>query len=180
MIRGMAPAPYPLWRYYPAWGKPPVWVAEIARVVSAARPDVDSNAAHLKSNEALAALGEGLRALGFMVEAKAGRLPRPVLFGDQGMVVKSFNVDAFRESDGISVEVEAGGAIYNNRVLFDVFKMSLAVDTRFGVVLVPQKYVTPKKEWAEPYPEAVKLFDALYANPERFKLPLEGLLLVGY
>ena len=96
------------------------------------------------------------------------------------MVMKAFNVDAFRSSDGIALEVESGGAVYNNRVILDLVKMSLGVDVRFGAILVPVDYTTERNVWHKPYPEAVKLFDAMFANPERFRFPLEGLLLVGY
>lgn len=89
-------------------------------------------------------------------------------------------MDAFRASDGIALEVESGGAVYNNRVLLDLVKMSLGVDEALGAILVPVAYKTELKNWQKPYPEAVKLFDAMFANPERFRLPLQGLLLIGY
>jgi hypothetical protein len=54
------------------------------------------------------------------------------------------------------------------------------MDVSQGAILVPQRYVTPKQAWTDPYPEAAKYFDAFFANPERLSLPLEGLLLVGY
>jgi hypothetical protein len=176
----MSQEPYPRWRYFPAWRQAASWVSELISAVDATRADIESSIAHLTSNQVLEAIAPRLRTIGFEVEGVRERVARPVLFGDQGGVLKSFNVDGFRAADGIVLEVESGGAMYNNRVLFDVFKMCLAVDAQFGVVLVPQRYVTSRREWHEPYPEAIKLFEAIYANPERFHLPLEGLLLVGY
>ena len=61
-----------------------------------------------------------------------------------------------------------------------MIKFCLGADVRCGVILVPVKYATTDRTWHDPYPEAVKLFDAIFANPERFRLPLDGLLLVGY
>jgi hypothetical protein len=113
---------------------------------------------------------------------RAGRIVirLPVLFGQDGKVAKSFNVDAFRPHDSIAVEIEAGGAFENNRILYDLIKMTLGVIVEFGVLIVPQKYQTENRRFRDPYEESRKLFDAIWANPERLKLPLEGLLLVGY
>jgi len=141
---------------------------------------VSSSSAHLESNKVLAHLSPGLEGIGFAVERRGIKLPRPVLFGDEGTVAKYFNVDAFRSEDGVALEVEAGGAVYNNRILLDLIKFCLGADVRFGAILVPVKYETKDRSWQDPYPESVKLFDAIYANPERFRLPLEGLLIVGY
>lgn len=171
---------YPQWRHYPLWRSPSSWVKEILGVVADARDSISSALAHLKSNQVLGLLRAGLESIDFQVETSGLKLPRPVLYGDEGTIVKAFNVDAFRTSDGIALEVESGGAVYNNRVILDLVKMSLGVDVHFGAILVPVEYTTEEKTWQKPYPEAVKLFDAMFANPERFRLPLEGLLLIGY
>lgn len=135
---------------------------------------------HLESNKVLAAIRPALEELGFLVEKRGLKLPRPVLYGDEGTVAKGFRVDAFRPVDGTALEVEAGSAMYNNRAILDLIKFSLSMDVRRGAILVPQKYVTAKQAWIDPYPEAVKYFDSIFANPERLSIPLEGLLLVGF
>jgi hypothetical protein len=173
-------AGYPQWRHYPLWRSPGNWVPDVLDVVAAGQESISSAVIHLKSNQVLAHLKDGLVSVGFQVESSGVKLPRPVLYGDEGSVVKAFNVDAFRATDGIAIEVASGGAVYNNRVLLDLIKMSLAVDVNYGAILVPVAYATEEKTWQAPYPEAVKLFDAMNANPERFRLPLEGLILVGY
>ena len=170
---------YPRWRYYPVWRKPEPWVEEVLGVFATAKHLINSAERHLESPAVLAHLRPGLEAIGFRIEG-AGKLTRPVLFGDEGSVVKSFNVDGFREADGLAREVEAGGAVYNNRILLDLIKMCLAVDVRSGIIAVPQQYMTPKQTWQPPYTESLKLFDSIYANPERFRIPLDGLLVVGY
>jgi hypothetical protein len=78
------------------------------------------------------------------------------------------------------LRVESGGAVYNNRILLDMVKFSLGADVIRRAILLPVKYATPERSWEDPYPAAVKLFDAIFSNPERFRLPLEGLLLIGY
>lgn len=89
-------------------------------------------------------------------------------------------MDAFRSSDGTALEVEAGSAVYNNRVILDLMKFALSMDVSQGAILVPQRYVTPKQAWTDPSPEAAKLFDAIFANLERLSFPLDGPLLVGF
>jgi len=171
---------YPRWMYYPSWRQPPEWVDEFLGVVRQAQPSIDSNVRHLQSNQVLALLRPALTDLAYEVEGGTDRYRLPVLFGQDGRVAKSFNVDAFRPLDGIAVEIEAGGAIENNRVLYDLVKMALGVIVEFGVLIVPQKYETERRRFRDQYEECRKLFDAIWANPERLKLPLQGLLLVGY
>ena len=119
-------------------------------------------------------------ALGFDIEYGSHVVERGVLFGDQGKKIRSFKFDGYREEDGIALEVESGGAIYNNRVLKDLIEMCLSVDVSAGIIAVPLAYETDAKKWDAPYPKALDLFQAIFANPERFKPPLEGLLLLGY
>ena len=57
---------------------------------------------------------------------------------------------------------------------------SVALRVVVGVVAVPVEYTTEAKTWAAPYTEALKLFESIYANPERLRIPLEGMLLLGY
>ena len=174
------PTPYPRWRHYPLWRTPGSWVAEIVGVVLAAKQEISSIDKHLESNRVLTSLRPALEGIGFDVEKRGAKLPRPVLYGDEGKVSKQFNVDAYRFSDGTALEVEAGSAVYNNRAVLDLVKFALSMDVQRGAILVPQKYVTPKQSWTDPYPEAVKYFDSIFANPERLSLPLEGLVLVGF
>jgi hypothetical protein len=171
--------PFPRWRYYPAWRRPPEWVFELSAAVAAIEESVGSQLAHFASNQVLLRMKPTLETLGYQVEGSQ-KLPRPVLFGDQGSVLKSFSVDAFHAGLGIALEVESGGAMYNHRVLLDLMKMCVAVDVQFGVIAVPLEYKTKAKTWTPPYKEALKLFDSIYANPERLRIPLDGMLLLGY
>lgn len=69
--------------------------------------------------------------------------------------------------------------VNNHRVILDP-KFALSMDVSQRAILVPLRHVTPKQAWTDPYPVAVKYFDAFLANPERLSFPLDGLLLVGY
>jgi len=144
-------------------------VFELTSAVGLIEESVGSERAHFTSNQVLLLLKPALEGLGYQVESKK-KLPRPVLFGDEGSILKSFSVDAFHAGLGIALEVESGGAMYNNRVLLDLIKMCIAVDVQFGVIAVPVEYTTPRKTWAAPYAEALKLFESIYANPERLRM----------
>lgn len=93
--------PYPLRRFFPSHAAPPDWVAQLTAVFTATKGEIDSAAEHPKRMESDAALGviaPGLTALGFAVEQgkkKGGKLPRPVFFGDEGKVVRNYEIDAF-------------------------------------------------------------------------------------
>jgi hypothetical protein len=83
-------APYPRWRYFPSYAPPPDWVPPLVAVFAANQGRIDSEVVHekrMESNDVLAVLADGLAGLGFRVEQgkhKAGKLPRPVFFGDEG------------------------------------------------------------------------------------------------
>ncbi|MGH2631730.1 MAG: hypothetical protein ACRDHI_14390 [Actinomycetota bacterium] len=170
---------YPKWRHYPLWRQPSPWVQEVVEAFASLEAEISSISTHLTSNQALARVRLRFSELGFLIEG-AGMIRRPVLFGDEGVPAKSFNVDGFRERDGLALEVESGGAMYNNRVILDLVKMCLAVDARGGIVALPIRYETERKRWTDPYVGGVKLLDAVFANPDRFRVPLEGFLLLGY
>ena len=149
---------YPQWRHYPSWRTPGSWAKEVVGLVATAAPSISSTAAHLESNKVLAELRPALEAIGFQVEGNGPKLARPVLYGDEGQVVKSFNVDAFRADDGTALEVESGGAVYNNRILLDLFKFSLGMDVERGVILVPLRYETPQRAWQDPIPRLLSIW----------------------
>jgi hypothetical protein len=89
----------------------------------------------MESNDVLYVIAHGLQQLGFEVEqgkAKAGKLPRPVFFGDQGTYIRTYEIDAFEPSDGIALEVEAGRATMGNAIYRDLIQASLMLDARFG------------------------------------------------
>jgi len=174
------PDVYPRWKYYPAWRQPADWVSELVGIVETHRSELDSAEQHLVSNVVLGVLRDSLERAGYEVEGDGQRIALPALFGDEGVVLKPFFVDAFRPWDGVAIEVESGGAMENNRVLYDLIEMSLAVNVSAGALIVPQHYSTENRQFRDQYKRAAQLFDAMWANPERLRFPLEGVLLVGY
>ncbi len=82
-------------------------------VFTANRAQIDSAVVHekrMESNDVLRVLAHGLTGLGFVVEQgkqKAGKLPRPVFFGDEGTFLRTYEIDTFEPTKGIALEVEA-------------------------------------------------------------------------
>jgi len=132
----------------------------------------------LVSNQVLARVRSDLVGLGFRVEVdktKKGRISVPVLFGRNGKPTKTFDADAWNETTQTVVEVEAGRAVTNNQFLKDLFQASMMKDVQFLVIAVRNVYQRSQKDF-----ESVCTFmETMYAS-SRLRLPLEGILVIGY
>jgi hypothetical protein len=180
--------PYPRWRYFPGFAAPPEWVPDVVSVFAATRPLIDSAVVHAKrmeSDEVLRAVAPALVKLGFEVEAgkkRMGKLPRPVLFGDEGKFLRTYEIDAFQAADGIALEVEAGRATMGNAIYRDLIQGSLMVDATYLALAVPveYRYRSGGRLAREPsYAKTYSVVEAIYGS-ERLSLPFRGLLLIGY
>jgi hypothetical protein len=89
-------------------------------------------------------------------------------------VEKSFDADAYHEEGGFVVEVEAGRGVTNNQFLKDLFQACMMQKVRYLGIAVRQTYNGNKD-----YEVVRRFFDTLYAS-QRLKLPLDGVLIVGY
>jgi hypothetical protein len=180
--------PYPRWRFFPSYSPPPEWVPLLIDVFADSQSRIDSAVVHekrMESNDVLGVLGDGLVRLGFVVEQgkqKAGKLPRPVFFGDEGAFLRTYEIDAFEPTQGIALEVEAGRATMGNAIYRDLIQGSLMVDARFLVLAVPVEYRYRSGARTAREPSVAKTYsvvEATYGSP-RLTLPFDGLLLVGY
>ena len=179
-------ADYPAWIYYPTRTAPPEWAKDFVAVVANCVGRIDSReAGGLSSNDVLAELRPGLVALGYQVESgktKAGRIRRPVLYGEGGTELLAYEIDAVHDDLGVLVEVEAGRGADGNAVYRDLVRASLIVDARFFVLAVLQQYrrmSSGRSIIVSSYRDAKNQLDAIYAS-QRLGLPFEGVLLVGY
>lgn len=133
----------------------------------------------------LSVLAPGLSALGYEVEvgkSAAGKIRRPVLFGDNGKPSVSYEIDAFHERLGVVVEIEAGRGARGNAAYRDLVRTSLILDARFLALALPIAYRHSSAGRAvvvRAYEEIRSQLDAVYAS-NRLNLPFEGTLLVGY
>lgn len=178
---------YPRWTYYPRNVAAPDWVQGFVDVVRASESAVstEKQATGLSSDSVLAALRQGLLSLGFAVETgktAAGKIRRPVLFGENGQAEVAYEVDAFHAEHGIVVEVEAGRGARGNAGYRDIIRTSLMLDARYFALLLPLAYrhkSSNKVVSVAAYMDAQHQLNAIYAS-QRLRLPFEGVLLLGY
>jgi hypothetical protein len=188
-MAGQGIAMYPRWKYYPSNTKAANWVGRFVAVVSDAREvigtEYSTRLGGSKSDEVLAALRPGLESMGYVVEkskAASDKIVRPVLFDEGGVARVKYEVDAFNESDGVVVEVEAGRGAQNNADYRDIVRASLILDARHLVLIMPIAYRFKNKDdvaTTPAYDNTRNHLDAIYAS-QRLRLPFEGVLLIGY
>lgn len=131
----------------------------------------------LSSNAVLDKLRPGLQAIGFQVETgktKDKKIGVPVLFGLDNKIDKSFNADAVSADGKIVIEVEAGRAVDNNQFLKDIFQACMMFDVEYLVIAVRNDY-RGNNDFAKIY----TFLETLYVS-NRLRLPLKGILLIGY
>lgn len=138
---------------------------------------IDSTKYELKSNEVLAVVKPSLEKMGFRVEVGKGdadRIRVPVLFGRNGYLEKAFDADGYHEEAGFVVEVEAGRGVTNFQFLKDLFQACMMHNVIHLAIAVRNVYKgKPDFEIVE------RFFNTLYAS-QRLRLPLEGILVIGY
>jgi hypothetical protein len=146
------------------------------------RVDEEKNAnVHLKSNDKLALLRPSLETLGFKVETgktKNEQIYVPVLFSDNNQIDKFFAADALSLDHKIVIEVEAGRAVRNNQFLKDIFQACMMFDIEYLVIAVLNEY-TGGGAITHDYNEVKTFLETLYVS-NRLRLPLKGILLIGY
>lgn len=143
---------------------------------------IDGN--KLKSNEVLSVCKDRFKNIGYRVESKEdGVIKVPVLFGINNSLEKFFRADSYNEKEKTVIEVEAGRGVMNNQFLKDLFQACMMQDVDYLVIAVRNEYKTKTKNNRErtsyDFEEVCKFFDALYAS-DRLKLPLKGILIIGY
>lgn len=178
---------YPAWSYFPRNVRPPAWTTSFVEVVKAAEAKISTVNCRtgLSSDDVLKELRPGLIALGYAVESGrtvAGKIFRPVLFGECGSPEVSYEIDAFHDDLGIAVEVEAGRGAAGNADYRDIVRTSLILDAQSMVLLMPFRYrktVKQREVVISAYDHTRGQLSAIYAS-QRLRLPFGGVLLVGY
>lgn len=138
---------------------------------------IDSSTHDLPSNDVLALAGPHLAAAGFTVELgkKADqKINGPVLFGLNGRLEKSFDADAYHQTGGFVVEVEAGRGVVNNQFLKDLFQACMMHDVFYLAIAVRNVY-----KGRQDFEAVCRFLSTLYAS-QRLQLPLQGILVLGY
>jgi hypothetical protein len=165
------------WIYFPKSDDAPLFVRSVVKVFEDCEDELHAKSNQLSSNGALAILCPGLQALGFRVETgkkAVDKIRVPVLFGRNGLAEKTFEADAWHVVEKMVLEVEAGRGYLNNQFLKDLFQACMMHDLEYCAIAVRNRYIT-----VNDYENVLTFFETLYAS-NRLKLPLKGLLLVGY
>lgn len=177
---------YPDWFFYPSRMHPPEWVGDLVGVIASSREDIDSSTASgVSSDAALAHLRSGLELVGFKVETgkgKAAKIYRPVLFGEKGTPLVSYEIDAWHEEHKVALEIEAGRGMKGNAFYRDLIRTPLIYDANFLAVGLMREYhhmSSGKPTISRDYRDAKNQLDAIYASG-RLQFPFQGILLFGY
>jgi hypothetical protein len=173
------------WMYYPRNLPIDVVSKRIVNVFSINYGQISSHNHTLESNDVLAIVRNDLQNLGFTVEQQNPqiRVKVPVLYEKNGAVGKSFFADAYSADaynsptnpKGYVIEVEAGRAVTNYQFLKDFFEGCTMVGVDKICIVVRNIY----REKHPDFEKVCDFFDALYTSG-RLKLPISGLLIIGY
>lgn len=131
----------------------------------------------LDSDGVLAALRADLQAADFRVETgktSSQKIPVPVLFRLNGEIDQSFNADALSADGRIVLEIEAGRAVANQQFLKDLFQASMMHGVEYLAIAVRIEYHDSRD-----FEKVYRFLETLYING-RIRLPLKGVLLIGY
>lgn len=148
-------------------------------------PELVDVSVHRTSNDVLALVRPYLENIGFSVETGKGKEEKidvPVLFGENNEVDKSFFADALSADGKIVIEVEAGRAVRNNQFLKDIFQACMMFEVEHLVIAVLNEYKFNsggKVAVSKDYQEIKTFLETLYVS-NRLRLPLKGILLIGY
>lgn len=131
----------------------------------------------LNSDGVLKCVSDDLKKLNFKVEeskSSEDKIKVPVLFSLNNKIDKYFDADAVSADGKIVLEVEAGRAYVNNQFLKDVFQACMMPSVSYLILAVRNDY-----RGNNDFSKVFQFFETLYING-RLKLPLEGIVLIGY
>jgi hypothetical protein len=152
-------------------------IRDVIECFVTAEKDISSAEHELSSNDVLAVLRPHFEALGYHVESGKTadqKIGVPVLFGLNNQIDKYFNADAVSGDGKIVIEVEAGRAVANNQFLKDIFQACMMFEVEYLVIAVRSLY-----RGSDDFVKIHTFLETLYIS-NRIKLPLKGILLIGY
>lgn len=131
----------------------------------------------LRSDDVLQIIRQDLEKLDFIVEinkTQEGKIKIPVLYSLNGKEDKYFNADGVSQNQKIVLEVEAGRAYVNNQFLKDIFQACMMPYAEYLILAVRNDY-----RGHDDFSKIFLFLETLYING-RLKLPLQGIVLIGY
>lgn len=166
------------WQYYPRAAQCPPHLVDVIGVFRRHAARISSDRKRKRhSNAVLSVVARDLKDLDYRVETgkrREDKVTVPVLFGRNGEVEKSFDADAYNKNQATVIEVEAARTITGNQFLKDLFQASMMEGVKYCVIAVRQRSVSSKD-----FDTVCRFMDTMYAS-DRLRLPLDGVLLIGY
>jgi len=131
----------------------------------------------LSSHQVLKLVGPELHGLGFRVEtAKTaeGKIPVPVLFGENGKIEKAFFADCYHPEGKYMLEIEAGRGVVNHQFLKDLFQACASDNVDKLAIAVRNNY-----RGSDDFGRVCAFMETLFVS-RRLVLPLNEILIIGY
>ena len=173
---------------FPSTSPPPLFVLDVVRVFKENQAKIGSseNTKSLISDDVLSELSSDLKGIGFSVETgkrKEQKIDVPVLYGKDGEPSLRYQVDAFCETYGCGLEVEAGRSLSGGNAIYrDLFQALVMHQIAHMIIAVPHLYRSnnhqPSGRGEDCYSKSVEIARTLYAAG-RIELPF-GLTIIGY
>lgn len=168
--------------YYPQNQRCPEHLTVVIEIFNAYNDKISSTSddtKSLQSNDVLRTVSSGLSSLGYQVETdKKNKIKRPVLFGLNGSISVQYEVDAYHEDTDTIIEIEAGRATDNNQWLKDLLEAFLIYEAKYLVIAVKNVYSKTGKKKKD-FENICDFMSAIYSS-DRMKIPLNGILIIGY
>ncbi|MEX0598630.1 MAG: hypothetical protein WD512_19260 [Candidatus Paceibacterota bacterium] len=165
------------WQFFPKSKIIPSHLKEVVNSFTDNEEKINSDNYTYSSNEVLEKVAPQLELIGYNVEKSKksnDKIKVPVLFGPNGKLEKYFDADGYNEITKTVIEVEAGRAVTNYQFLKDLFQACMMYEVDFLVIAVRKTYSKNQD-----FKTVITFFDTLYASG-RLRLPLEGILIIGY
>jgi len=165
------------WQYYPKSDLIPDHLKNVVKVFESENKNIDSSQFQLNSDGVLENVRPGLEKLEYVVEKSKkaeDKIHVPVLFGKNGTLEKYFEADGLNSKTKSVIEVEAGRGVTNHQFLKDLFQACMMHNVDYLIIAVRNIYRTSKD-----FDKVISFLDTLYAS-DRLKLPLKGILIIGY
>ena len=165
------------YQYFPKSCNITYYLQQLLEVFCKNEGTITSSKHHLKSDDVLHILSDDIEALGYQVEhskREEDKIKVPVLFGRNGSMEKYFEADCYNKETKVVIEIEAGRAVCNYQFLKDIFQACVMHDVDYLVIAVRSIYRTQKD-----FETVINFLNTLYTS-DRLKLPLKGILIIGY
>mgnify|MGYP000995957466 FL=1 len=165
------------WQRFPKSGPTSLLGQRIVQIFEANHAQFSSETHNLNSDGVLGIIGSKLRELGFQVEtgkSKDGKIPVPVLYGQNGQIEKAFFADSFHPQEKYMLEVEAGRGVVNYQFLKDLFQACASESVDNLAIAVRNKY-----KGSDDFGKVCMFIETLFVG-RRLVLPLKEILIIGY